>query len=116
MKKIFISVPMHDRAKADIEDDIKRLKGVCKGYFGDEEVLEFVDNHNFRPKKGVKHPRPYCLGKAIQLLADCDLMVVIDRYDDCLPAYGCQIERDVCNYYDIPILHIATPGKGPSNA
>mgnify|MGYP003317128406 CR=1 FL=1 len=104
MKKIFISVAMNGREEYEIHDDIVNLKFLGKAYFGND--IEFVDNRDFERifPEGINE-RVWCLGEAIKKLAACDAMISFDN-ELTNRAKGCQIEREVCYNYGIPVLRI----------
>ena len=104
MKKIFISVAMNGRENSDIIEDIKKLIDIGKAYFGDD--ASFVDNYDLKlfAPEGVNE-RAWFLGEALKKLAACDAMITFDN-DTTNRAKGCQIEREVCYNYGIPVLRI----------
>lgn len=104
MKKIFISVAMNGREKSDIIEDIKKLIDLGKAYFDDE--VQFIDNMGIERifPEGVNE-RAWYLGEAIKKLAACDAMITFDN-EMTNRAKGCQVEREVCYNYGIPVLRI----------
>lgn len=104
MKKIFISVAMNGREKSDIIEDIKKLIDLGKAYFDDD--VQFIDNMSLERifPEGVNE-RAWYLGEAIKKLAACDAMITFDN-EMTNRAKGCQVEREVCYNYGIPVLRI----------
>lgn len=104
MKKIFISVAMNGREKNEILEDIMKLIDIGKAYFGDD--VSFVDNYDLKlfAPEGVNE-RAWYLGEAIKKLAACDAMITFDN-EMTNRAKGCQVEREVCYNYGIPVLRI----------
>lgn len=104
MKKIFISVAMNGREKNEILEDIMKLIDIGRAYFDDD--VQFVDNRDFERifPEGINE-RVWCLGEAIKKLAGCDAMITFDN-EITNRAKGCEIERNFCYNYGIPVLRI----------
>lgn len=95
--KVFLSLPMHGYSREGILDEMAKMELAIEKLY-DVKDIEFIMNHDCIPRKGVKHPRPYCLASAIEKIADCDLVVFHPYYRQ---ANGCMIEYEVCNRYHI---------------
>jgi hypothetical protein len=98
MKKAFISQPMKDKTEDQIRHERKAailyLDG--KGY----EVVDsvFTDFPTFlKGNAPLKH-----LAKAIDLIADVDLVYFMNGWDN---ARGCRIEHSVCLDYGIAVMY-----------
>ena len=99
--KVFASVPVRGRSDADVAAEKRAiLERVRKAYPG--ETLELIDTDiaEFAPMDGDKAGVWY-LGKSLELLATADIAVFADGWRD---ARGCQIERAVCEAYNIPVF------------
>lgn len=101
-KKIFISVAMNGREKGEIIEDIMKLKRIARAYF--DEELQFIDNMIDGHPTAVNE-RVWYLGEAIKKLAACDAMITFNN-EMTNRAKGCQVEREVCCNYGIPVLRI----------
>ena len=100
MINVFISVPMRDRKKEDIEFSIRKMKRIARAHLAENKEEEA--NINFintivkdNPPKEVAEKIWY-LGASIQLLSKADYLITIaDTY--CYP--GCEIERETFVQY-----------------
>lgn len=111
MKKIFLSLPMHDRKSEDIKFTIEKMKNVIKAMYPDDQI-EFVDNFNCEYDKiksvSETEKRLYYLGEAVKKIGECDSFAFI-RVNNGLYEYfgtGCWIERDVANRYGIKPIEL----------
>ena len=100
--RIFISVPMHGLTNQEIEDELEFVSKVAQAYFPLTK-LEFVTSYGFGDNEEipetVRNERIWHLGEAIKCLSSCDAIMAPDGAD----APGCDIERSVALFYDIPI-------------
>ena len=102
MKKVFISVPMKDRTKENIEKSIEKIKQYAKLVIDDE--LEFVNTE-------VQEEAPYetqkqavwYLGKSLEILSTCDIIMVPSKYG-WYSFNGCEIEKEVSEKYGICVI------------
>ena len=100
MIKVFISVPMRDRKKEDIEYSIRKMKRIARAYLAENDIE--ADNIDFintivkeNPPKEVD-ARIWYLGASIQLLSKADYLICpADTYY----IHGCDIEKDVFRAY-----------------
>lgn len=99
---VFISVPMHDRTKQQIEDELtshinKVYDFVQRNFNKNCRILEsLLDNADaLTPIQ--------CLAESIKIMSDADLVVM---YPDWQYARGCIIEHSVATLYGKPILYI----------
>ena len=106
MKKVFISMPMRNRTKENIEKSIEKAKQFAKIIFGED--VEFIHTE-------VKEKVPYengnqaiyCLSKSLEILSQADAFVGVD-YCYFISSKGCEIEKQVFEEYgskrDIVVL------------
>jgi len=121
MIKVFISVPMKNRKKEDIEYSIRKMKRIARSYLAENDIE--ADNIDFintivseNPPKEVNEKIWY-LGAAIQLLAKADYLVTIN-YEDSYGYSGCEIERHAFyaykgedNIIQIPLAYILSDNE-----
>lgn len=102
MRRLFVSQPMNGKTQDEIiearDKAIERLSRrlnegfeVAESYFTEDEP------------KDVKNSGVYWLGKSLELLSKCDLVLFIG---DWMSYRGCRIEREVARAYGIEILEI----------
>lgn len=97
MKKLFISIPMKGRTEEAIRHDMERMHKLAEVVFDQElEVIPTFVKHD--PPETV-NKSIYCLGKAIQKMAEADYFIGVDW---CFAFKGCNIERSVAQEYGIP--------------
>lgn len=100
MRRLFVSQPMRGKTQDEIiearDKAIERLSRrlnegfeVAESYFTKDEP------------KDVKNSGVYWLGKSLELLSECDLVLFIG---DWMNYRGCVIEYDVCINYGIEIM------------
>jgi len=100
MIKVFISVPMKNRKKEDIEYSIRKMKRIARAYLAENDIE--AENINFintivqeNPPKEVD-ARVWYLGASIQLLSKADYLICpADTYY----IHGCEIEKHVFKAY-----------------
>lgn len=96
MKKLFVSVPMKGRTKADIDKSIETLKKIAEIYEGEE--LELIDSYVAdEPPVDTKQAVWY-LGQSIMKLSEADVFIGVEEAWDWS---GCLVERDVAYRYGI---------------
>lgn len=104
-KKLFISVPMHDRSDEEIKEHIEKIKKAANRYFVKTEV-EFIDNleNDFDPDRCIdlKYPRIGYLAEAIKKLAYCDGIIMGDGFE---LSSGCCCENNIAEEYDLDIYY-----------
>lgn len=102
MKKVFISVPMKDRTKENIEKSIKKMKIIAVTYL--EEEVEFVNTIvEEKPPYNNSNEAIWYLGKSIEILSQCDVLVTLNN---CYNFKGCRIEKDIAIYYGLNIIEL----------
>lgn len=101
MKKAFISVPMKDRSRYEIRDDILAMqKAVDEKYGGVEFINTIVQD---KPPYKTNNQAIWYLGKSIELLSQCDILVCkknVDGYN------GCYIEKEIAKRYGLEIVEV----------
>lgn len=106
MKKAFISVPMKNKHKKEIENDINVMKA---------KVEEMYDNVHFvntivedKPPYETNNEAIWYLSKSIELLSYCDILVCkknVDKYN------GCFIEKEIAKRYGLEIIEVEQYGQ-----
>lgn len=106
MKKVFISLPMKGRTKDEIERTVKNIKEKVKGYLN--ETVDFINTivQEKPPYESGEHTAVWYLGKALEIISTCDMVVVCgdidyDKYN------GCYIEKETAIRYGIPIMIVS---------
>ena len=101
MKKLFISLPMRGRTEEAIKHSMEEMHKIAEIAFG--EKLEVIDCYFDGTDVEVKHRSLYFLGKSIKAMANADYFIGIDPWNEDTCFYrGCNIERNVARYYNIP--------------
>lgn len=101
MKKLFVSVPMRGRTSESIKNSIANMQETAEIVFGEE--LEVI--HNYFNGDNIPcdvNPSIYCLGRAIQKMAEADYFIGIGYSS----FKGCNIETEVAENYGIPTFLI----------
>lgn len=100
MKKVFISQPMNMLSKEDILKNRERAIKKIKEEFGEDIII--LDSYVIEVPK-VKMPAIYCLGKAIEILAEADIVYFMKGWAH---SRGCSIEHSVAiNYGCFQVLY-----------
>lgn len=100
MRRLFVSQPTNGKTQDEIiearDKAIERLSRrlnegfeVAESYFTEDEP------------KDVKNSGVYWLGKSLELLSECDLVLFIG---DWMSYRGCVVEYDTCINYGIEIM------------
>lgn len=101
-KKVFISVPMHDRDDIhDVFAEIKIIEELVKKHFDDPGILCVNNAAVLAPPSKSENEverRLFCLGKAIETLGECDALILGRDWDI---AKGCCVEAYVAHKYGI---------------
>lgn len=101
MKKLFVSVPMKGRTKADIDKSIETLKKIAEIYEGEE--LELIDSYVAdEPPVDTKQAVWY-LGQSIMKLSEADVFIGVEEVWDW---NGCATELDVACRYGIKAYRV----------
>ena len=101
MSKVFISCPMKDRTKEEIEKTIQDMKNEAKKVLGDVEFINTIVEE--KPPYNTNNEAIWYLGKSIQILSQCEALVClknIDKYN------GCFIEKEVAKRYNLKIIEL----------
>lgn len=102
--RVFISLPMKCRTKEQIEETLEKIKESVKLTFNGENI-EFVNTivQEKPPYESGEHTPVWYLGKALEILSTCDLVVVCGDID--YNKYnGCFIEKETAIRYGIRVL------------
>lgn len=112
MKKVFISVPMRGREKAEIEKSIAKMHKIAEAVF--EQELEAI-NTTVKDIPPTGKTAAWCLGESIKKMADADYFIGV-HYT--FSNFGCMTENEVAqryfdneNIYYIPV-DIIIPNYG----
>ncbi len=101
MKKVFISQPMRGISDAKVLVVREKLFNEYKAEHPDAVLID-----NLVPPTeamlAVKHPRVQMLGRSIGRLADADVVIFANGWEN-YP--GCRIENRVARYYDIDVIY-----------
>ena len=97
MKKIFISLPMRDKSREDIEEKQGEILAQAGAKLQEdvELVPNCLDRNAFTPLE--------CLGISLGRMSGADFVVFGEGWKD---ARWCRIERLCAEEYGIPILDI----------
>lgn len=100
MRRLFVSQPMRGKTEDEIievrDKAIERLsRRLNEGFEVDESY--FTEDE----PKDVKNSGVYWLGKSLELLSECDLVLFIG---DWMSYRGCVVEYDACINYGIEIM------------
>ena len=101
MKLAFISVPMKNRLKAEIEYDITVMKAKVIERFDDVEFINTIVED--KPPYETNNQDIWYLGKSIELLSQCDILVCKKNVDD---YNGCFIEKEIAKRYGLKIIEV----------
>ena len=114
-KTIFLSLPMKNRTDEDIKQTIKSMARIILAMYPGEDI-KFVDNfsssHSFTNEEEdeTKNKSLLYLGEAIQKMAKCDCIAVIENHTCNLYNYrGCYIEEEVARNYGLQFIIINDP-------
>ena len=96
MKKLFVSVPMKDRAEEEIRVSIEKMKKIAEAF--EDEELELIDSYIEDNPPENNHAAIWYLGESLKKLSTADVFIGID---DVWEWHGCQVETDVARLYNI---------------
>lgn len=108
-KKIFLSAPMGDRSKEEIETEFNLMIDALKSAFGDDQDMEFITNYisdeelaelNALEVNKIAH----CLAEAAKKISRCDCVAFHPNWKE---SGGCRIEMDICKRAQIQTMIIA---------
>lgn len=98
MKKVFVSIPLKDRSKEEIQDSLDKIKAAVEGLLdADVEILhqDPKDLPDFGGDEDADDNLEF-LGKDIQLMADADYFATVD---DNWNYRHCALEEDIFRKY-----------------
>lgn len=100
MKKLFISCPMKGRTEENIRKSMEKMHKIAEIVFGEE--LEVIPSYiEDEPPENVVNRGIWYLGKSILMIAEADFFIGVD-YSDVFK--GCNVERNIAEEYNIPIM------------
>ena len=101
-KKAFISVPMKDKTKPEIENTINNMKNLAIEKIDGE--LEFVNTIiQEQPPYETSNQAIWYLGKSIELLSQCEIFICLK---DTKNYNGCFIEKEIAKRYGLIIIEV----------
>lgn len=89
--KIFLSQPMSGRPEEEILLERAYIEQELKQWYGED--VEVIHSYSSEPKQPL-----YLLGKAIQAMADADVVYFLPGWED---SRGCKIEYQCAMEYDL---------------
>lgn len=102
MKKVFISCPMKDRTKEEIEETIEKMKGTARHELGPN--IEFIHTVvKVKPPYDTNNYAIWYLGESIKLLAQCEILVCLKDVDN---YNGCFIEKEIAKRYGLQVIEV----------
>lgn len=102
--KVFISQGMSNIPEEQVLKTREALKKkFMENYQGDEKEVEFISTYVIGEAPDSKNVGVHLLGRALQLLAECDLCIAESNISN---SKGCIIEKEVCSLYGIEYLTI----------
>jgi len=121
MNKVFISVPMKNRKKEDIEYSIRKMKRIARAYLAENDIeadnIDFINTIVSENPPKEADEKIWYLGASIQLLAKADYLVTMD-YEDSYGYYGCEVERHAFYAYkgedhiiQVPLAYILSDNE-----
>lgn len=96
MTKIFISLPMKDKTRAEIITEQGRLLEVANVILGEPVML--VESYLDENANSLE-----CLGESLKRMSHADYAVFADGWEN---ARGCVIEHECAERYGVPILEL----------
>ena len=122
-KTIFLSLPMKGRTDVDIQNTIFGMKRIITAMYPNDKLV-FIDNFKavevlgegryrtpYTPEpEDLVHKPIYYLSKALEKMAKCDYIAVIENQNCNLFNYrGCYIEEEVARNYGLHFIKINDP-------
>lgn len=113
MKKLFISCPMKNRTKENIQMTFERLHKIAEAVFN--ERLEVIPTYIEDNPPSCRTEGLWFLGKSIELLAQADYFIGICG-DNAFQYNGCTVEIDAAKLYGVPVYLVPTVFVAPDVA
>lgn len=101
MKLAFISVPMKNRFKVEIEKDILHMREAVNEKYDDVEFINTIVED--KPPYETSNQAIWYLSKSIELLSQCNVFVCKKNIDD---YNGCFIEKEIAKRYGLEIIEV----------
>lgn len=96
MKKLFISCPMNGRTEENIKKTMFKMHQIAQIIF--DEKLQPIDSYfNDETIEEKKNDSIYCLGRAIEKMAEADYFIGVRSID----FRGCNVERFIAEEYGL---------------
>ena len=107
--KAFISVPMKDKSKEEIEALINYMKvkasNTFKSHNGNNYILDYTNTIvQDKPPYNTNNEAIWYLGKSIELLSQCDVLVCLKEIEN--KYNGCIIEKEIAKRYGLLIIEV----------
>lgn len=103
MKKVFISVPMKDKTKEEIENTINIMKNKVIEEAGYD--VEFINTIvQDKPPYSTNNEAIWYLGESIKILSQCEVLVCLKEIDN--KYNGCIIEKEIAKRYGLQIIEV----------
>lgn len=99
--KVFISVPMKNRFKEEIEEDIAMMKAKVHKMYPDAEFINTIVMDEV--PYNTNNQAIWYLGKSIEILSQCNTLVCkknVSMYN------GCYIEKEIAIRYGLEIIEV----------
>nr|DAR07582.1 MAG TPA: deoxyribosyltransferase [Caudoviricetes sp.] len=113
MKKLFISCPMKNRTKENIQMTFERLHKIAEAVFN--ESLEVIPTYIEDNPPSCRTEGLWFLGKSIELLAQADYFIGICG-DNAFQYNGCTVEIDAAKLYGVTVYLVPTVFAAPDVA
>lgn len=95
--KVFISLPMRDRLREEIDEEKEKILSIIKKEFDNINEIDIINNYF------IDCTQVEALGKAISLMSNADLVIFSKEWTS---ARGCLVENEVCLKYTIPFAFV----------
>ena len=107
--KAFISVPMKDKSKEEIDALINYMKVKASNTFnsqnGNYYILDYTNTIvEEKPPYNTQKQAIWYLGKSIEILSQCDVLVCLKNIDE--KYNGCIIEKEIAKRYGLLIIEV----------
>ena len=107
--KAFISVPMKDKSKEEIDALINYMKVKARNIFKSQKrncyMLDYTNTIvEEKPPYNTQKQAVWYLGKSIEILSQCDVLVCLKNIDE--KYNGCIIEKEIAKRYGLLIIEV----------
>lgn len=102
--RVFISLPMKGRKKEEIDQTLAKMKEYVNSKVDNVEFVNTIVEEK-PPYESGEHTPIWYLGKALEILSTCDMVVVCGDID--YNKYnGCFLEKETALRYGIPVMSV----------